>query len=294
MFKSVSIVMVMIGTVTQVFPVRGGDDFDGTLRVAGSTTLLPIVADAASRFMEKYETWDKVQPTFPKKTILIYVTGGGSGFGIKSAMDGSAHIGTSSRYLKDEEKQKLGDHQQFLLSMDCVAFASHKESALSKAKNDLTRAEVVKILSGEAKTWKDVDPALPADPIVLLMRDAAGGSTEILQKMILKEKTFSPHAIQVPSQGANIKKCETTPNAFAYFSSVVALRSDGVKTFSYEGVEPTNENVLSGRYPLVRPLLLIVKGQPNAYVKAFIDYLLGEGQAVVEEHGYVPVKVVSQ
>src|SRR5512142_1970309 len=80
------------------------EEFDGTLRVAGSTTLLPVVADAASQFMERYGTWDKVDPALPAKRILVFVTGGGSGFGIKAAGDGTAEIGMSSRPLKEEER----------------------------------------------------------------------------------------------------------------------------------------------------------------------------------------------
>jgi len=264
------------------------EPFDGTLRVAGSTTLLPVVADAASQFMERYVTWDKVDPALPAKKILIFVTGGGSGFGVKAAMDGTAHLGMASSPLKAEEKQKLGQHEAILVSRDAVAFAVNAQCPLAK-KDGLTRQEVVRIFSGEAKTFRDLDPSFPDKPILVQMRDAAGGSTEILQKEILKERTFSPGAIQVPSQGANMRKLESNPSAIGYLSSVVALQSDRLKVFAYEGVAPTNENVLSGRYPVTRPLLMVAKGTPGPAARKFLDYLLGEGQRVVSEHGYVPV-----
>ncbi|HVP78326.1 MAG TPA: substrate-binding domain-containing protein, partial [Thermodesulfobacteriota bacterium] len=97
--------------------------FDGTIRMGGSTTLLPVIADCASQFMEKYESWDKVDTSFPRAKILIYVTGGGSGFGIKAVMDGTVNIGMSSRDLKDAEKAQLGQYGEFLVSKDCLAFA---------------------------------------------------------------------------------------------------------------------------------------------------------------------------
>jgi phosphate transport system substrate-binding protein len=271
---------------------RAEEPFDGTLRVAGSTTLLPVVAEAASAFMEKYGTWDKVDPALPARKILVFVTGGGSGFGVKAAIDGTAHIGMSSRPLKDEEKQKLGEHEELLLSRDAVAFAVSKQSPLARRKG-LTRAEVVKIFAGEARTFKDLDPTLPARPILVQMRDAAGGSTEVMQKELLKEKTFAPSALQVPSQGANVRKLEGNPSAVGYVSSVVALQSDRLKVFELEGVAPTNENVLSGKYPITRPLLLLVKGAPSPAARRFLDFLLGEGQRIVSEHGYVPVKPLS-
>jgi len=164
-------------------------EFDGTIRIGGSTTLLPVVADAASQFMEKYGTWDKVDAALPKKQILLFVTGGGSGFGVNATIGGTVEIGMSSRDLKDTEKEKLGDYKEFLVSKDCIAFAVNKKGPLARLDN-LTKGDVIKIYSGEAKTFKDVRSDLPAKPIVVLMRDMAGGSTEMLQGMVLKDKTF--------------------------------------------------------------------------------------------------------
>jgi phosphate transport system substrate-binding protein len=238
--------------------------------------------------MEKYGTWDKVDAALPKKQALIFVTGGGSGFGVNAAIGGTVDIGMSSRDLKDEEKTKLGEHKQFLVSKDCIAFAVNRNNPLAKLDN-LTKADVVKIFSGEAKTFQDVRADLPAKPILVLMRDMAGGSTEMLQKMVLKDKTFSTAAIQVPSQGANMRKVEENDSAITYISSVIALQNPKLKVFSFEGVAPSNENVLSGSYPITRPLLLVIKGAPSPAEQKFVDFLLNEGQSIVVEHGYVPV-----
>jgi phosphate transport system substrate-binding protein len=278
---------VLVGGIGAAQAAAG--EFDGTIRIGGSTTLLPVVADAASQFMEKYGTWDKVDAALPKKQILIFVTGGGSGFGVNAAIGGTVDIGMSSRDLKDSEKQKLGDYKEVLISKDCIAFAVNRRSPLAKL-DTLTRNDIVRIYTGEAKTFKDVRPDLPAKPMVVLMRDMAGGSTEMLQGMILKEKSFSPSAIQVPSQGANLKKAEENASAITYISSVIALQSSKLKVLKYEGIAPTNDNVVSGKYAITRPLLLLAKGTPSAAAQRFIEYMLNEGQSVVLEHGYVPVK----
>ena len=278
-------------TLIPMVEAQEAKSFDGTIRMGGSTTLLPVIAGCASQFMEKYETWDKVDPSFPRTKILIYVTGGGSGFGIKAVTDGTVNIGMSSRDLKDSEKTQLGLHKEILISKDCLAFAVNKKNPLSKIDN-LTREKIVQIFSGEAKTFKDIDPSLPNKPILVQMRDAAGGSTEIVKAMILKEKNFTPNAIQVPSQGANLKKLETNENAIGYLSSVIALESSLLKVFKYEGVPPTNENVINGRYQIARPLLLLVKGTPEPSWQKFIDFVLNDGQEIIREHGYVPVKTL--
>lgn len=81
-------------------------------------------------------------------------------------------------------------------------------------------------------------------------------------------------------------------SAITYISSVIGLQSAKLKVLKYEGIAPSNENVVAGKYPISRPLLLLVKGTPSPAAQRFIDYMLNEGQSVVLEHGYVPVKAV--
>jgi phosphate transport system substrate-binding protein len=270
---------------------QNAKEFDGTIRLSGSTTLLPVIADGSRKFMEKYQTWNRVEPSLPNVPINIYVNGGGSGVGIKSAMDGTVNIGMSSRDLKEKEKTQLGPHKEILISKDCLAFAVNKKNPLAKLDN-ISTSDLARIYSGEAKTFKDIDPSLPDKPILVQMRDSAGGSTEIVKHNILKKKNFSPHAVQVPSQGANLKKLEINTSAIGYISSVLATQSPQLKVFKFEGVTPTNDNVINGHYKLTRPLILIVKGNPDAASQKFIDFMLNEGQKIVVEHGYVPVKTV--
>ncbi|RLG35498.1 MAG: phosphate ABC transporter substrate-binding protein, partial [Candidatus Alkanophagales archaeon] len=66
-----------------------------------------------------------------------------------------------------------------------------------------------------------------------------------------------------------------------------------VKALRINGVMPTRENVTSGKYPISRKLYLITKGEPDTLEKAFIDFVLSdEGQRVVEELGYIRLRVV--
>jgi phosphate transport system substrate-binding protein len=264
---------------------------DLSLRIGGSTTLLPMVANAASTFMEKHETWNKVDASLPEQPVIVYVTGGGSSFGVKSAIDGTVHIGMASRDLKDKEKSKLGEHRTHLVGKDCVAIAVNRDNPLAKAKKDFTVAEAAKLFAGDYATYKDLDPSLPAEEIVLLVRDAGAGSAEILQKEVLKDRTVSPKALQMPSQGALLKKLESNARAVAYMSSGLVNESDALVAFSLEGVAPTNANVIAGKYLLSRPLLLVVKGEPDLRARKFIEFVLGpEGQRMVRDAGYVPAR----
>ena len=118
--KSFAALLVGFGMIGMVAAAVAGDQ-EATIRAGGSTTLLPIMANCSSEFMEKYQTWDRVDAALPKATTTVFVTGGGSGFGVKSLLSGVIDIGMVSRDLKDQEKKLLGEHQSYLVGKDAVA-----------------------------------------------------------------------------------------------------------------------------------------------------------------------------
>ena len=272
--------------------LAAGAETAEALRIGGSTTLLPVVAKCASDFMERHETWDKVDPALPSGPVVVFVTGGGSGFGVKGATDGTVEIGLVSRDLKEKEKKLLGDHRAIVVGRDSVAIAVNTRNPLAKARSGFTADEVARIFSGEIRTWRQLDASLPATEIVLLVRDSGAGSADIFQQLVLKERSVAKGALQMPSQGALLKKLESNPNAIAYVSSGLVGEAEGLKAFALDGVEPTNENVAAGRYTLCRPLLVVVRGTPSRRAQAFIDHLLADGQKVVAEQGFVPARNV--
>ncbi|CAM5598601.1 phosphate ABC transporter substrate-binding protein [Streptomyces hirsutus] len=55
-----------------------------------------------------------------------------------------------------------------------------------------------------------------------------------------------------------------------------------------DGIEPSPENIASGKYPMARPLYLLTDGKPEGTAKKFIDYVLSsKGQALMTKHGYL-------
>ena len=261
---------------------------EGILRIGGSTTLLPTVSTVASDFMRKFRTWDKVNVSLPKKRVIIFVSGGGSGFGIKSTVNGTVNIGLASRDLKEKEKKLMEEYQTYLVGRDALVFAVNKENPLAAVRRGFTLAEIAELFSGEKRTFNDVDSSLPADGMVLFVRDSGAGSAEMLQKLALKKKKISPEALQLPSQGSLLKKLENNTSGMGYISSGLAFASDKLAIFDLEGITPTNENVINGKYVFIRPLLFVVKGKPDPMTRAFIDYMLDEGQKVIKANHYVP------
>ena len=83
------ILIVLLSAVFMVSII--GFSYAEDLRIDGSTTVLPIAQKAAEVFMKK------------NADIKVFVSGSGSGTGIKALIDGTTNIATSSREAKDKE-----------------------------------------------------------------------------------------------------------------------------------------------------------------------------------------------
>ena len=64
-----------------------------------------------------------------------------------------------------------------------------------------------------------------------------------------------------------------------------------VRVLSVDGIEPTVENIQNGSYPFVANFYAVTRGEPEGNVRLFIEWVLSpQGQWIVEEAGYVPIK----
>lgn len=78
-------------------------------------------------------------------------------------------------------------------------------------------------------------------------------------------------------------------NAIGYVS--LGSLNDTVKAVSIDGVEASAENVKNGTYAVSRPFNIATNGDASDLAKDFISYILSsEGQAIVEENGYIAVE----
>ncbi len=264
---------------------------DGILRIGGSTTLLPVISKNATDFMAAFPTWADSDATLPRQKTRIFVSGGGSGAGVRSVINGTNHIGLASRNIKSKEVELLGEHQAVLVGKDAVVIAAHKDGVLAKSISNFSKATLAKVFSGDAKTVSDLVPTLAPEPIVLYVRDSGAGSAEMFQALIMKNRRVAPDGLQVSSQGTLLNRLENNERAIGYISSGLAFGSKHLKVFAMDGVMPTNRRVVSGEYEFTRPLLMITQGKGTALANRFIRYVLSvKGQTVMAKHNYVPVR----
>ncbi len=111
----------------------------GSLKLDGSTTVLPIAQKVTEAYMKE----------FPD--VNITVSGGGSGNGIKALIDGTTDIADSSRFIKDEEVklaiEKGAYPVPFAIAYDCIIPVVHPSNSLT----NITLDQLKGIYAGQIK-----------------------------------------------------------------------------------------------------------------------------------------------
>ena len=264
-------------TITKTLPpttitVTQSPSQQQTISIAGSTTVAPIAEEIARISMERYPG------------IKVSVAGIGSGPGIKSVGAGEVDIGMASRDIKSAEFEKYPDLKPFIVAKDSVAIIVHPSNPVE----DLSIEQVAMIYAGKITNWKEVGG--PSKEIVVVTREAGSGTRATFEKFVMKPNKveIGGMAVVKPSNGEVRATIATTENAIGYIS--LGYVDETVKAVSLDGIKPTIENVVAGKYPITRNLYLITKGEPSLVEQAFIGLALSpEGQEIISKLGYIPV-----
>ncbi|MBN2467269.1 MAG: phosphate ABC transporter substrate-binding protein [Deltaproteobacteria bacterium] len=248
---------------------------DNLLAIKGSTTLLPIIQSTSEVYMDRNHSVD------------ISVQGGGSGVGIASLIDGTCDIAASSRPVKEKEIRGAKEDGVELVgttvALDGIAVIVHPSNSL----DTLTKAQIRDIYNGKYSAWSQLGGT--AGKIVIVSRDTASGTFEAFTNMILGGMRMRPDALMQTSNKTVAMIVSRTPGAVGYIG--IGYLSEEVKALVLDGVYPSRDTVLSGKYSLTRPLYLFTNGQPQEEEKRYIEFLLSEeGQKLVEETGFLRVR----
>ena len=270
------------------------DDFQSQILFCGSTSLYPIISSLASSFTEKYVTWDKVNAQFPNSHISVYVAPGGSGVGVKAAVDGTADFGMLARDIKDSEIESLGEnYKAFVVAKDALTVSVNAQNPLCEKTDSLDTDTIRKIFAGEIATWDQVDASLPAETINVYIRDLSGGAYEVFQKSVMGEREVTASATQSASMTERATTIAGDPWGIGYagFGAYNKANAEKKVLFSMkvDGVEATEENIISGVYTIQRPVMFVTGKVVSPSAQAFIDYIFSQtGYDVVVKNGYIP------
>ncbi len=250
-------------------------------KIKGSDTVLPLSQKEAESYM-KLNTSAK-----------ITVTGGGSGVGLAALLDGTTDIAMSSRSMKMGEKMKLQDagksFKEVTIAYDALAVIINPSNKSDK----LTREQLEGIFTGQITNWKEVGG--DDMKIVVYSRETSSGTYEFFKEHVLKNKNYASSVLNMPATGAIVQSVSQTKGAIGYIGLAyldkavkdVKVSYDKGKTF----VGASMESAKNKTYPVVRPLFYYYLTTVEKNVKPFIDFILSpQGQKIVEEVGYVPLK----
>jgi phosphate transport system substrate-binding protein len=249
--------------------------------IKGSDTMVIMNARLAEAFMAKVPG------------TIIQVTGGGSGVGIAALINGTTDIAASSRPIKTSEVDKL--KARFATVGFAYPIARDGLSVYLNASNpvkELTLAQIHDIYTGKITNWKQVGgkDAL----IILYSRENSSGTYTYFKDNVLMGKDYSPRAQTLQGTSAVVNAVANDAHGIGYGGAAYAkgIKFAAVKKDDKSpAVMPSLETVRSGQYPISRYLYLYTRVKPAKDMKAFIDWATGpEGQAIVTQVGYFPVK----
>ncbi len=246
----------------------------------GSDTMVLLAQAWAERFGGK------------TPNIQVQVTGGGSGTGISSLINGTTDIANASRPMNDQEreqiKQKFGSGVvEIAVAKDGVAIYVSEANPLDSISMDNLR----KIYSGEVSNWKNVGGN--DGKIILYGRENSSGTYTFFKEHVLNKGDFAASTQTLPGTAAVVSAITKDPNGIGYGGEAYTKGVKMLKIIPASGpaVAPTEENIRSGAYPLSRDLYFYLRQQPSGATKQYIDWVLSdEGQSVVKEVGYFPIK----
>lgn len=245
------------------------------VRLAGSTTVLPIAQFTAEEFMNF------------NPDVTLSIQGGGSGVGIASLSEGTCDIANASRSMKDSEIKSAVSHginpTAHVIAMDGISMVVHPSNPI----RNLTKDQIRKIYTGKITNWKQIGGA--DRKIVVLSRDTASGTYEAFSKLALNDEKVRKDALLNASNKAIETAVETTHGAIGYIG--FGYITPRIKLITVDGITCSKTTILSKEYPYSRPLFMYTNGKPKGWVKKYIDFVLSkEGQELVETAGYVGLK----
>lgn len=291
-----------------------GHDVSGSLKVAGSDTMQPLL----SRLVKEFRRYHP--------NAMVSVEGGGSSAAVKeflersprsttpvssSAQDEPILMVASSRQLSATEvKQfvsKRGYHPIALpVAVDAVGIYVHRDNPLPH----LTLEQVDAIFSTtrhrgysrEIKQWGQLglNSGWENTPITLYGRDQKSGTRAFIREHVLENGEFIPAIHEEPGAASVILALSRDPFGIGY--SGIGLQASTVRAVPLadkEGmpyVQPRAAAVMDESYPLRRFLYLYADKSPNAPLPAIAEEFLAfvnshEGQEAVIKTGFYPLPV---
>jgi phosphate transport system substrate-binding protein len=268
----------------------GGGDLSGTIKIDGSSTVAPFAQAAQEAF----------QAENPDVKITVGTSGTGGGF--EKFCAGETDISNASREIKEDEEApicKKGGvtYAGIQVANDGIAVVTNPD-----LKVDCLTVDQLKKLwnkGSKVKSLSEIDPSLPDTKLTLFGPDTDSGTFDFFTDTINGEEGVSREDYQ-PSADDNVlvQGVSGSEGGLGYFGfSYYEQNQDKlglvkVGESADKCVAPSTDAIQAGEYaPLSRPLFMYPseKSLARPEVKAFMDYVLENYQAIAEASQIVPM-----
>ena len=268
----------------------GGADAARTLiQNKGSDTIVNVAQAWA-------EAYGAVNPN-----VAIAVSGGGSGTGISSMINGTVDIANSSRQMRASELEAArsngNDPVEFVVGYDALAIFLHQDNPLSQ----ISLEQLADIFGdgGQMESWSQLGVAVPgcdSDEIIRISRQNNSGTYAYFREAVLGENDFKLGSRDMHGSKDVVDLVENTPCAIGYSGLAYATEHTSMPCVTADAgmcVAPAVETAIDGSYPIARPLFMYTAGQPQGEVRTYLDWVLSDvGQCIILEMGYAPATSV--
>ncbi len=298
------------------------------IKIVGSSTVLPYAQIVVEDFQREY-----------RGEFSATVEGGGSSAGLKQFCEGlgpqTIDVANASRQIRASEvaacaANGVQDILEVRFGYDGIVFASDADGpAFNFTPADIFHAlaaEVAvegKLAPNPAETWKDINDAFPAWPIVMFVPGEKHGTREVFEEKVLLEGcretgTFQlmidsgisedaaetrciqvrqPQAVDIDGDYTEtLTRLEQNKQSVGVFGlSFYENNTDKLRVATMDEVEPSVDTIAAGEYPVSRPLFFYVKGAHlgvipglTEYVEYFISEEIAGPDGPLADYGLVP------
>jgi phosphate transport system substrate-binding protein len=253
----------------------------GNITVKGSDTLVILAQKWAEVYMSK------------NSGTKIQVTGGGTGTGAAALQNKTTDLCDASRKLKATEIagciSAFGKRPtEYKVALDGLSVYVNEESPLKEISVD----QLEEIFTGKVKNWKQVGG--PDAPITVYSRENSSGTYEFFKEHILKGQDFVASAQTMPGTAALLQAVAKDKNGIGYGGGAYGKGAKALlvkKDANSPAIEPNEENVVKGVYPIWRYLYVYVNpALDKGDIAKYLNWIRSEeGQKVVKDVGYFPL-----
>lgn len=269
----------------------------GNLTSIGSDTLANLMTFWAEEFKRQYPN------------VNIQIQAAGSSTAPPGLTEGTSNLGPMSRAMKDNEIEAFEKRHgykptQIRVAIDALALYVHKDNPVK----GLTMPQVDAIFSSTRKcgypepitNWGQagLTGGWASRSLQLYGRNSVSGTYGYFKEHALCKGDFKSGVNEQPGSASVVQSISSSLNGMGY--SGIGYRTSGVRAVplaTKDGapfVEASEENAVSGKYPLSRFLYIYVNKHPNKPLppleKEFIRLVLSKtGQQAVIKDGYVPL-----